>query len=207
MFEEVLRVGHPIVDSPTRPVEPEDLAFVRWCTTPMLARAMRDEMQGIGIAANQVGVGMSFFVVMGEFFDGLQADEAPVTKQDGIVINPVIRPVAKDRSSMKEGCLSCRGFKVPVSRPDKIEMTFLDSSGQERTVRLEGMPARVCQHEADHLKGVYHFNLARPQFLKKASTVRLIKKNKAVAKTQSHIDETFEASLREDFEKVSSENV
>jgi len=104
------------------------------------------ESKGIGLAANQVGLPLRLFVV------NVSGD--PEKKDEEIVfINPVIR----NRSGSavgEEGCLSLPGLYADVSRPEAIVVEAFDLDGQPFRVKVDDLPARVIQHENDHLDGV-----------------------------------------------------
>ena len=71
-----------------------------------------------------------------------------------VVINPKIEIVNGTRVSDSEGCLSLPGRTVQVSRPKTVRVHFLDRFGNERLMEMDGLPARVAQHETDHLNGI-----------------------------------------------------
>jgi peptide deformylase len=100
------------------------------------------EANGVGLAANQVGVLRRIFVIQpGE------DEEATV------VVNPRITPHAEPEAD-DEGCLSLQGVLVPVSRPLAVTLEGLTVKGEELRLELQGLAARAAQHELDHLDGV-----------------------------------------------------
>jgi peptide deformylase len=116
-----------------------------------LVRDMVATMQaanGVGLAANQVGVDLKVFV-----FDCPDADEVRVT---GVVCNPVLTlPEGKDRQleDADEGCLSLPGAYTECSRPDQALVSGLDEHGEPVEFTGTGLLARCLQHETDHLFG------------------------------------------------------
>lgn len=101
---------------------------------------------GIGLAANQVGLPFRFFIV------NLQAD--PEAKDEEFVfINPVIKN-KKGSEVAEEGCLSLPGLFAEVRRPSSVTIEAYDLDGQGFEMRLDELPARVVQHESDHLEGI-----------------------------------------------------
>jgi peptide deformylase len=104
------------------------------------------ESKGIGLAANQVGLPLRLFVV------NVSGD--PEKKDEEVVfINPVIR----NRSGSavgEEGCLSLPGLYADVARPEAITVEAFDIDGQPFRIKTDDLPARVIQHETDHLDGV-----------------------------------------------------
>lgn len=103
------------------------------------------EARGVGLAANQVDVPLRLFVV------NLTSDSA-----DGdelVFINPVIsRPKGSDEA--EEGCLSLPGLYGQVKRSKQVRVNAYDLDGREINAEIDGLLARVVQHETDHLDGV-----------------------------------------------------
>ncbi len=106
-----------------------------------MERLMRDA-QGIGLAATQVGVLRRVIVF------------APEQEQVHAVVNPRIVDRSRGVETEEEGCLSLQGVRVPVERATKITLEGLDLEANPVRYELDGMGARVAQHEADHLDGV-----------------------------------------------------
>jgi peptide deformylase len=106
---------------------------------------LMEEANGIGLAATQVGVVRRLFVCrLGE------EDE----EQLRAFVNPVIVSAGDERESADEGCLSLQGVLVPVERAAKLTLEAQELSGEPVRLQLEGLDARVVQHETDHLDGV-----------------------------------------------------
>jgi peptide deformylase len=103
--------------------------------------ALMHEANGVGLAANQVGVLRRLFV----FADG---------DEDRVIVNPVITKSSKDSDVDDEGCLSLRGVLVPVERSTNVTIEGVDAKGEPVRLELEPPAARVVQHELDHLDGV-----------------------------------------------------
>ena len=70
-----------------------------------------------------------------------------------------------------EGCLSMQGVVVPVERPVSVRIDARDAEGNEVTLELEGLPARVAQHELDHLDGVLIIDRTSPEGRREAMAV------------------------------------
>lgn len=106
-------------------------------------RLMADIMyidQGIGLAATQVGLGLSIMVVdIGE----------------GLInfVNPVVLETSGEKNKMEEGCLSLPGILVKVNRPKRIKVRAQDAHGGLFTKSFDGLAAKAVQHEIDHLAG------------------------------------------------------
>jgi peptide deformylase len=104
--------------------------------------ALMQEANGVGLAANQVGVLRRVLVMQPN-------EEEPIA-----LVNPVLRESSEELETDDEGCLSLPGVTVPVERRLRVKVEGLDPDGNEVSFEFEGLTARVLQHELDHLDGV-----------------------------------------------------
>lgn len=109
--------------------------------------ALLYEQNGLGLAANQVGVPYRIFAMRG----------AP---ENFVCYNPKIVGYSKDEVVLEEGCLSYPGLLVKVKRPTMIRVRFTAPNGDTMTNQFIGMTARVFQHEYDHLDGIRFYDRA-----------------------------------------------
>jgi peptide deformylase len=121
-----------------------------------MGRLMQDA-NGVGLAANQAGILRRVFV----FRFGNEDD--PVA-----AINPRIAQSGDELETEDEGCLSLQGVLVPVERPATIVLEAQDPSGAPLRLELEGLDARVVQHELDHLDGVLILERTSPEARREA---------------------------------------
>ena len=98
---------------------------------------------GIGLAANQVGYARRIFVM----------DTSNDRNSPKIFINPVIEKKAKNKVTAGEGCLSCLNQFADVRRPEYVGLKWICRHGKEQYKTFYHLPARVVQHEMDHLEG------------------------------------------------------
>ena len=105
--------------------------------------ALMKDARGVGLAATQVGVLQRVFV--------LQPD---AEQESAAVVNPRISASAHEAETDDEGCLSLQGVTVPVERSLSVTLEGSDPQGEDVRIELEGLAARVAQHELDHLDGV-----------------------------------------------------
>ena len=96
---------------------------------------------GIGLAAPQVGLDKSFFI-MGD------------KTRYKLVVNPKIIETGDEQGLVTEGCLSFPGLFLKVLRPLNVVVEYVNTKGEKVNEKLEGMMSRVFQHEADHLNGI-----------------------------------------------------
>jgi peptide deformylase len=124
-----------------------------------MIRLMQDA-RGVGLAANQVGILRRVFVI--------QADE---DEEPRALVNPVIVERSGEVADDDEGCLSMQGVVVPVERAVRVRMEARDAEGNPVTIELEGLTARVAQHELDHLDGVLILDRTTPEDRREAMAV------------------------------------
>jgi peptide deformylase len=145
----IARMGHPVLRKRARKVEPADVkspAFQKLVDD--MIETMR-EYEGIGLAAPQVHEGIRLALI--GIQDG-RGEERSIRVLP--VVNPEIEPVGKETEEDWEGCLSLPDLRGRVVRPSRIRLRALDRRGNKMEIDLEGYPARVAQHEIDHLDGV-----------------------------------------------------
>ena len=153
------------------------------------------QSDGIGLAAQQVGIAEQFFVM-----DVPEHPDYPILcVLDGKALspsllmpmslaNPVVSPLPSDEYYYEEGCLSFPGINADVARPEKISVSYQDVDGVAHTLECDGLLARCIQHEVDHLNGVLFIDRMEKetyaeikkevQSLKKETKLTLQKKKK-----------------------------
>ena len=136
--------GDPILEKPCEdflftnpPHDPRDLAVSMY--------KFMEEKNGVGLAANQVGIPFNMFVMR-------SYEDKPCA-----IFNPRIVSISEDTNVLDEGCLSVPGFIVKVKRSAHLRIRYQDELGEVNTNVFTGMTARIIQHEMDHLKGEYYF--------------------------------------------------
>lgn len=147
----VARMGHPVLRTPGRVLERSEIRL------PGIQKFIDDmietmhEYHGVGLAAPQVHERLRVFVAA----IALDNDEPlPAEAEPMVFINPVIVPVGTDTVEDWEGCLSVPDIRGRVPRARTIKVSALDRSGERLEVSTHDFPARVIQHETDHLDGV-----------------------------------------------------
>ncbi len=142
----VARLGHPVLRKPARQVTPSELSdsAIQQLIDDMFETM--HEYQGIGLAAPQVHMGLRLFIA--------GVDDPEVGVLPVVMVNPEISPLGEAAEDDWEGCLSIPDIRGRVSRQAEILVRSLDRHGREHTMTVSGFPARVFQHEADHLEGV-----------------------------------------------------
>ena len=136
--------GDPILRTECTPFEKIDDELLH--TLDTMVDMMR-EQSGVGLAAPQVGITQRFIVMM-------NPDDEKIFK----MINPVIKSYSDKTCVLEEGCLSVLGAdNLPVyanvTRPERVTVEWLDENGKHQSAEMSGIPARIVQHETDHLDG------------------------------------------------------
>jgi peptide deformylase len=116
---------------------------------------------GVGLAAPQIGKSIRLFVVdLAQCFEKEGAREGEHRK---VLINPTIKTEETVASSIdEEGCLSMPNILVEVPRKEKITICYFDVQWKFHEEEWSGFPARIMQHEYDHLEGKLHIDYASP---------------------------------------------
>ena len=147
----VARMGHPVLRRRARPLDKADIR------NPAVQKFIDDmietmyEYHGVGLAAPQVHEGLRLFVAM--------LDDEPGEESEAlVVINPEITANSAVVEEGWEGCLSIPDIRGMVPRHTDVTVKALDRNGKAVELRLRGFPARVAQHETDHLDGVLFFD-------------------------------------------------
>lgn len=127
-----------------------------------MVKAMH-QADGIGLAANQVGVPQRVIIVeikpetiakRAKKTGTNYAGEFDATVPTQILINPVITFTSKTKATAKEGCLSLPKIEVPVTRPVAVRVAAQNLAGKPVKIKAKGLYARALQHEIDHINGV-----------------------------------------------------
>jgi peptide deformylase len=114
---------------------------------------------GIGLAANQIGKGLALTVIDTQDSD---EDDASSASEQLVLINPIIEAFSDHEEEFEEGCLSLPDLRDVVIRPSAIQVRYLDRAMKEQVREVDGILARVMQHEIDHLNGIYFYERLSP---------------------------------------------
>jgi len=139
---EVVHYGDPILRKKCSPVT--DLEKIEELISDMFDTMY--EENGLGLAANQVGVDLNLFIID---ISSVEDDEKTHAFINGEIIG------SSGESWFEEGCLSIPDVRLNIKRPDTIQFKFQDVSRKEHLEEFDGLMARAIQHEVDHLNGVF----------------------------------------------------
>ena len=145
----VVKIPDPVLRQKAQPIT--KIARKHSLLVDSLTRAMQ-LAHGVGIAAPQLGVSTRIFVM------------APEGIRPTAFINPVIIE-AEGEQVGQEGCLSIPGLYGDVTRAEYVKVEAYDRKGRPYVYELEGVQARVAQHEIDHLDGILFVDKVDPATL------------------------------------------
>ncbi|HWS58256.1 MAG TPA: peptide deformylase [Actinotalea sp.] len=162
----IVRAGHPVLRRPAQPYRDELPAEL----LDELVAAMRATMHaapGVGLAAPQIGLGLAVAVL-----EDAGVPDGEVARVRGrtavpfrVIVNPRYVPVGTERVAFYEGCLSVPGWQAVTARWRSVRLTGADQGGAPLDEVLSGWPARIVQHETDHLEGRLYVDLAQMRSL------------------------------------------
>lgn len=160
----IVQTGNPVLRARAKDVTPEQIATPDFqALIVRMTEAMR-KAPGVGLAAPQLGVSLRVLVL--EDRPELQTSLTPQELEERerrpvplrVFINPTLTPIGEERATFFEGCLSVSGYAALVERWKEVEVSGLDEKGQPQTWRVRGWPARILQHEVDHLDGTLYID-------------------------------------------------
>jgi len=158
----IVQVGDPILRARAAEVPADRIETAEFRDLVATMTAAMRAAPGVGLAAPQIGVPLRV-IVLEDREEGI-ARLTPEERRERarepfalrVVVNPVVSPIGDDRASFFEGCLSVVGYTGLVERYRDVEVTGLDERAAPVRWRASGWPARILQHEADHLDGTIY---------------------------------------------------
>lgn len=160
----IVQTGAPVLRAVAQDVPVERIATPEFqALLTRMVETMR-AAPGVGLAAPQIGVPLRVLVMedreelMASLTPEERAERERVPVPVRVFINPTLTPVGEEKVTFFEGCLSVAGFAGLVERFHEVEVTGLDEKGQAQTWRVAGWPARILQHEVDHLGGTLYID-------------------------------------------------
>ena len=159
----IARMGHPVLRAEALAIQRSEIK------SPAVQRLIDDlietmvEYHGVGLAAPQIHVGLRVFVGI---LDAREGPGGPGGEDEReadplALINPEITPIGDDIVEDWEGCLSVPDIRGRVPRAREIKVRAFDRKGERIEISAHDFPARVIQHETDHLDGILFFDRMR----------------------------------------------
>ncbi|MFD1546332.1 peptide deformylase [Nonomuraea guangzhouensis] len=161
----ITQAGDPVLRRPTEPYDGQ--------LPDGLLRELLDAMfrhlpgVGVGLAAPQIGIPLALAVIEdpADVPPEIATERGRVPQPPLELVNPVVTPLESRYYAFYEGCLSVEGLTAVVPRHARVRLSALDGGGRAYDVELSGWPARIAQHETDHLNGVLYLDRAEPRSL------------------------------------------
>jgi peptide deformylase len=150
-------IGDPVLRTPTDQVTEFDEALDRLIEDMFASMYAAD---GVGLAANQIGVSRSVFVY--------DCADGSGNRHVGYVVNPRVVATGGQLSDDPEGCLSIPGLHYENPRPQWAAVDGVDRTGAQIHVEGDGVFGRCLQHETDHLSGRLFVDLLRGRTKRRA---------------------------------------
>jgi peptide deformylase len=159
---DIVQIGRPVLRGRAADVPQDKLGTpeLRDLVAKMVS-TMR-AAPGVGLAAPQIGVPWRVIVLedraelMAKLNDAEKKERERVAFATRVFVNPVLKTMGDERVTFFEGCLSVRGYVGMVERAAEVEVTGTDENGTPQTWHVRGWPARILQHEVDHLDGTIY---------------------------------------------------
>lgn len=167
----VLQAGHPMLRTRSRDVRPSEILETDLLQTIAQLYETMKKGRGIGISAPQIGVNVNLIVLedceefMSQHPPEILAEQERYPFERKVFFNPRFTPICDEHTIYFENCLSVPGYAGLVRRHRELELTALDESAEPVTWRMRGWPARLLQHEIDHLDGVLYTDRILPRSL------------------------------------------
>lgn len=153
MIYPIVAYGDPVLKKQAKDIE-------KGTDVKQLVEDMFETMynaNGVGLAAPQIGKDIRLFVV-----DAEAMDPDNLTNFKKAFVNPEILDEYDDDWAYEEGCLSIPGIRGQVHRPAKLKIRYFDTDWNEHVEELDGLAARVIQHEYDHIEGILFVDYMSP---------------------------------------------
>ncbi|MEU6196618.1 peptide deformylase [Streptomyces sp. NPDC047061] len=157
----IVAAGDPVLRRGTEPYDGQ-LAPALLARFVEALRVTMHAAPGVGLAAPQVGVPLRIAVIEDPATvpTEVAAARGRVPQPYRVLVNPAYEPVGTARAAFFEGCLSVPGWQAVVARHASVRLTGADEHGRALDEEFTGWPARIVQHETDHLDGMLYLDRA-----------------------------------------------
>lgn len=187
----IVRAGNPVLRHAVRPVAPDELGTKDLQRLVDTMAAVMRKAPGVGLAAPQIGVGLAVLVL--EDREELMSKLSPEQRASRgrrpfpftALINPELVVVGEERATFLEGCLSVPGYMGLVERALTVEVRGTDPAGRPVVLRESGWPARILQHEVDHVNGTLYVDRMLPRTLTAGDTARALFAGRSMAEIRA----------------------
>ncbi len=157
----IVRAGNPVLRAAAQPYDGQLADDELAALLAVMHRTMR-AAPGVGLAAPQIGLPLALAVIE----DPTSGDERRDTERERLVVpfrvlvNPRYEALGDELAAFDEGCLSVPGYAAVIARARRVRLSGYDERGTALDEELVGWPARIVQHETDHLAGTLYLDKA-----------------------------------------------
>ncbi len=152
----IVRAGDPVLRATALPYDGQLTGGELAALLAVMHRTLR-AAPGVGLAAPQIGLPLALAVVEDPVSDAAR-ERVPVPFR--VLVNPSYQAVGDELVAHQEGCLSVPGYAAVVARYRRVRLVGHDERGAVLDEELVGWPARIVQHETDHLRGTLYVDTA-----------------------------------------------
>lgn len=171
MSLKIAQLGQPVLREVAAEVPLEHLGDARFQQFVRDLEETMREQKGAGLAGPQVFARQRVFVAA--ILPAAEEDQPPGVE---VFVNPVLTRLSAATARAWEGCLSFPELLVLVRRPRAVRIDYFNAAGEPRAMELADFPARVVQHEFDHLEGILTIDRAEsPLHIVKASEIDAVR--------------------------------
>ncbi|MBB4688968.1 peptide deformylase [Amycolatopsis jiangsuensis] len=166
----IVQAGDPVLRAAARPYEGE-LSEAAFAALIEGMKVTMREAPGVGLAAPQIGLGVRIAVVEDRANERPGVPAATLETRGitplplRVLVNPSYTRAGDETAAFFEGCLSVSGWQAVVARPLRVRLSAQDETGAVVDEELSGWPARIVQHETDHLHGILYLDRAETRSL------------------------------------------
>jgi peptide deformylase len=159
---QIVQTGDPVLRDRAMEVTAQQISTPEFQALVDTMVAVMRQAPGVGLAAPQIGVPLRVIVL--EDTETAASLLSPEERRERerepfslrVFVNPVLRPQGEASRLFFEGCLSISGYVALVERYRRVEVSGLDRYGAPQAWLVQGWPARILQHEVDHLDGILY---------------------------------------------------
>jgi peptide deformylase len=162
----IVQTGAPVLRARAADYPVEKIGSSEFQSLVKTMTAVMRKAPGVGLAAPQIGISTRIIVL---------------EDRDELIANPELSPIGEERATFFEGCLSVNGFVGLVERAREVEVRGYDETGKASVWRVRGWPARILQHEVDHLEGTLYVDRMKTRSFATGDQARALYGGKPIA--------------------------
>lgn len=183
----IVQTGAPVLRARAADYPVEKIGSSEFQSLVKTMTAVMRKAPGVGLAAPQIGISTRIIVLedRDELIAKLSENEKTERERTPfptrVFVNPELLPIGEERATFFEGCLSVNGFVGLVERAREVEVRGYDETGKASVWRVRGWPARILQHEVDHLEGTLYVDRMKTRSFATGDQARALYGGKPIA--------------------------